>query len=87
MGRRFLRAKKDGGPPANWTWTSSVGWLPSAHENSLFKHFPRGFDASIAMVQDKGLFVNRQAEITHKEICTFAGVLPAYDILRRVHRD
>ena len=36
LGRRFLRVRKDGGPPANWTWTSSVRWLRLEPEEGLF---------------------------------------------------
>ena len=39
LGRRFLRVRKDGGPPGSWTWTSSVKWVLPDPEGLLF-NFP-----------------------------------------------
>jgi len=38
--------KKDGGPPASWTWTSSARWLRPDPEERLFDYHSSGFDAA-----------------------------------------
>ena len=38
LGPRFPLAKRDGGPPASWTWTASAGWLRHDPEKRLFNY-------------------------------------------------
>jgi hypothetical protein len=46
--------KKDGGPPASWTWTSSARWLRPDPEERLFnslKQAPRATRKGISIVR------------------------------------